>query len=485
MSRDPIAAANTGTPHLVLPDRATSIADLVGHTPLLDVTALVPGLAPGVHLHAKLEGFNPGGSVKDRAALWMVRNGLATGALRHGKTIIDSTSGNTGIALAMIGAALGYPVTLVMPDNVSRERKVTISAFGAHVVFSSGMEGSDGAILHCRRLLAADPERYFKPDQYNNPMNPQAHYESTGPEIWEATEGRVTHFVAGIGTGGTISGTGRYLKEVSAGQVQVVGADPAGSVYSGGDGRPYLVEGVGEDFWPTTYDPTLVDRVVKVSDAESFAAARRVTREEGLLIGGSGGTAVHAALVVGRDLGPDAIVVVLLPDSGRGYLSKVFNDEWMTRFGFLQSDGPCAGHVMDAKRAAAAGDDDPIPDLVIVTPNESARRAVELMHEHGVSQVIVAVTSELPLASKEVSGTLSELQLMDKAFRDPGVLDRPVVEVMEPPMPMVGIGETVTAVVEALDRGPSVLVLDGGHPVGVLTRQDVLAFLAARAGAAR
>jgi cystathionine beta-synthase len=245
------------------------------------------------------------------------------------------------------------------------------------------------------------------------------------------------------------------------------------------------VEGVGEDFWPTTYDPALVDRVVKVTDAESFAAARRVTREEGLLIGGSGGTAVHAALVVGRDLGPDAIVVVLLPDSGRGYLSKVFNDEWMTRFGFLRSDGPTAGDVVAAKRAAAAGDTDPIPDLVIITPTETARHGVDLMHDHGVSQVIVAVTNELPLASKEVSGTLSELQLMDKAFRDPGVLDRPVAEVMEPPMPMVGIGETVTDVVEVLDRGPSVLVLDGGHPVGVLTRQDVLAFLAARAGASR
>jgi len=290
--------------------------------------------------------------------------------------------------------------------------------------------------------------------------------------------------VAGVGTGGPITGVARYLKEQNP-AVQIIGADPQGSVFSGGTGRPYLVEGVGEDFWPTTYDPALVDRVVKVTDAESFAAARRVTREEGLLIGGSGGTAVHAALVVGRDLGPDAIVVVLLPDSGRGYLSKVFNDEWMRRFGFLQSDGPCAGHVMEAKRAAAAGHDDPIPDLVIVTPTEPARRGVELMHHHGVSQVIVAVTDELPLAAKEVSGTLSELQLMDKAFRDPDVLDRPVAEVMEPPMPMVGIGETITDVVEALDRGPSVLVLDGGHPVGVLTRQDVLSFLAARAGAVR
>ena len=217
------AAAVAHTAGLELPDRAGSVLDLIGHTPLLEVTALVPRLVPRVRLYAKLEGFNPGGSVKDRAALWMVRDGLASGALLPGKTIIDSTSGNTGIALAMIGAAIGYPVTLVMPDNVSRERKHTITAFGAHIVYSSGMEGSDGAILHCRRLIADAPDRYFKPDQYFNAMNPQAHYESTGPEIWEATEGRVTHFVAGIGTGGTVMGTGRYLKERNP-SVQVIAA---------------------------------------------------------------------------------------------------------------------------------------------------------------------------------------------------------------------------------------------------------------------
>jgi len=269
----------------------------------------------------------------------------------------------------------------------------------------------------------------------------------------------------------------RYLKAQNP-AVRIIGADPAGSVYSGGTGRPYLVEGVGEDFWPTTFDPALVDRVVEVSDAESFAAARRVTREEGLLIGGSCGTAIHAALVVGAELGPEDLVVVLLPDSGRGYLSKIYNDEWMTRFGFLRTEGPTAGDVLDAKHAAAG--DDPIPDLVIVTKDEPAGRAFALMRDLGVSQVVVAVTDELPLAAKEVSGALSELVLMDRAFRDPGVLDRPAGEVMEPSMPMVGIGETVTDVVEALDRGPSVLVLDGGHPVGVLTRQDVLSFLVGR-----
>jgi cystathionine beta-synthase len=425
-------------------------------------------------LVAKVELFNPGGSVKDRPAIAMIDAAEREGLLQPGGTIVEPTSGNTGVGLAIVAAHRGYRCIFVMSDKMSDEKVALLRAVPP--------EHPDSYYSVADRLTRETPGA-FRPDQYSNPNNPAEHARSTGPEIWRQTDGRLTHFVAGVGTGGTITGVARYLKEQNS-AVQIIGADPEGSVFSGGTGRPYLVEGVGEDFWPTTYDPALVDRVVKVSDAESFAAARRVTREEGLLIGGSGGTAVHAALVVGRDLGPEAIVVVLLPDSGRGYLSKVFNDEWMTRFGFLQSDGPTAGHVMEAKRAAAR-DSDPIPDLVIVTPAEPARRGVELMHDHGVSQVIVAVTSELPLAAKEVSGTLSELHLMDKAFRDADVLDRPVAEVMEPPMPMVGIGETVTDVVEALDRGPSVLVLDGGHPVGVLTRQDVLAFLAARAGASR
>jgi cystathionine beta-synthase len=255
--------------------------------------------------------------------------------------------------------------------------------------------------------------------------------------------------------------------------VQVIGADPEGSVFSGGSGRPYLVEGVGEDFWPTTFDPSLVDRTVMVTDAESFAAARRVTLEEGILIGGSCGTAVHAALVVGRDLGPDAVVVVLLPDSGRNYLSKIFDDDWMIRFGFLRMEGTTAGDVLGAK-------DDSIPELVVVTPDIAARDAFARMRALGVSQLVVATTTDLPLAAKEVSGMLSELPLMDKAFRDPDVLDRPVADVMEPAPPMVGVGETVSDVVDRLEHCTAVLVLDGGHPVGILTSQDVLTFLATR-----
>jgi cystathionine beta-synthase len=456
---------------------ADSLLDLVGNTPMVRLGRIGADLQ--CDLVAKLELLNPGGSVKDRPAIAMVDAAERAGLLKPGGTIVEPTSGNTGVGLAIVAAQRGYRCIFVMSDKMSDEKVALLRAYGAEVVVCPTAvppEHPDSYYSVADRLTRETPGA-FRPDQYSNPANPAEHERSTGPEIWRQTDGRVTHFVAGIGTGGTITGVARYLKAQNH-KVQVIGADPAGSVYSGGTGRPYLVEGVGEDFWPTTFDPSVVDRVVEVSDAESFAAARRVTREEGLLIGGSGGTAVHAALVVGAELGPEHLVVVLIPDSGRGYLSKIYNDEWMMRFGFLRTDGPTAGDVLDAKRTAARLD--PIPDLVIVTKEQPARRAFALMRDLGVSQVVVAVTDQLPLAAKEVSGTLSELELMDRAFRDPGVLERPAGDVMEPPMPMVGIGETVTDVVEALDRGPSVLVLDGGHPVGVLTRQDVLSFLVQR-----
>jgi cysteine synthase B len=314
MSRATTAAPATGATHLVLPSRAGSIVDLVGHTPLLDVGAVVPELAPGVRVYAKLEGLNPGGSVKDRAALWMVRKGLESGALRPGKTVIDSTSGNTGIALAMIGAALGYPVTLVMPDNVSQERKVTIRAFGAEIVYSSGMEGSDGAILLCRKLLAEAPERYFKPDQYNNPMNPQAHYESTGPEIWEATQGRVTHFVAGIGTGGTIMGTGRYLKERNP-AIQVIAAEPDDALH-GFEGLKHMATSIV----PGIYHEEELDRKIAVPTDTAYELIYQLGATYGLVVGQSSGAALCAARTVARDL-REGVVVIIFPDFGDRYLS--------------------------------------------------------------------------------------------------------------------------------------------------------------------
>ena len=315
------AAAVTRRATLELPDRAASVLDLIGHTPLLDVTALVPRLAPRVRLYAKLEGFNPGGSVKDRAALWMVRDGLASGALLPGKTIIDSTSGNTGIALAMIGAAIGYPVTLVMPDNVSRERKATITAFGARIVYSSGMEGSDGAILHCRRIIADAPDRYFKPDQYNNPANPLAHYESTGPEIWEATQGRVTHFVAGIGTGGTVMGTGRYLKERNP-SVQVIAAEPDDALH-GFEGLKHMATSIV----PGIYHEQELDRKVAVPTDAAYELVYQLGATAGVVVGQSSGAALFAGAAVAREL-TEGVVVMIFPDFGDRYLSTNLWTGW-------------------------------------------------------------------------------------------------------------------------------------------------------------
>ncbi len=453
---------------------AADILALVGNTPMVRLSRIGKGLRPTIL--GKLEHLNPGGSVKDRIGLLMIEDAERRGLLKPGGTLVEPTSGNTGVGLAIVAAQRGYRCIFVMSDKMSEEKVALLRAYGAEVVVCPTAvppEHPDSYYSTAERLVRETPDS-FRPDQYSNPANPAEHERSTGPEVWRQTAGRVTHFVAGIGTGGSITGVGHYLKTQNP-DVQIIGADPEGSVYSGGAGRPYLVEGVGEDFWPTTYDPSVVDRVVRVSDAESFAMARRVTREEGLLIGGSCGTAVHAALVVAQELGPDAVVVVLVPDSGRNYLSKIFDDQWMLDFGFVRAGAPCAGDVLGAKEK-----DSRIPDLVLITPEEPARRAIGTMRDLGVSQVIVSVTTDLPLAAKEVSGVVNELELMDRAFGDASVLDRPVKEVMSPNMPVVGVGEPVSALVGQLDRAPSVLVLEGGHPVGVLTRSDVLSFLASR-----
>jgi cystathionine beta-synthase len=454
------------------PQIAGSLLDLVGRTPMVRLGRIGRDLP--CDLVAKVELFNPGGSVKDRPAVAMIDAAERDGLLVPGGTIVEPTSGNTGVGLAIVAAQRGYQCIFVMSDKMSAEKVALLRAYGADVVVCPTAvppEHPDSYYSVADRLTRETPSS-FRPDQYSNPHNPEEHERSTGPEIWEQTAGRVTHFVAGVGTGGTITGVARYLKRMNP-DVQIVGADPEGSVYSGGTGRPYLVEGVGEDFWPTTYDPSLVDRTIMVTDTESFAAARRVTREEGLLIGGSCGTAVHAALVLGAELDPDAMIVVLLPDSGRGYLSKIYDDDWMMDFGFIRCDGPCAGDVLASK-------DGSIPELVLVTPEEPARRAWSLMRDLGVSQVVVSVSKEPPLAAKEVSGALDELSLMELAFRDPDVLDRPVEQVMSPAMPMIGIGEPVASVVASLEQAASLLVLDGGHPVGLVSRSDVLGFLAGR-----
>lgn len=303
------------------PGRAQTMLDLVGHTPLIELKRLTRSLSPRVRVLAKLEGFNPGGSVKDRPAVWMVRDGLRRGALRPGKTIIDSTSGNTGIALAMAGAVLGYPVELVMPANVSLERKRIVRAYGAKVIFSDALEGSDGAIRLCRQIIAESPERYFKPDQYFNPVNPLAHYQSTGPEIWGATAGRVTHFVAGIGTGGTVMGTGRYLKEQNP-AIQVVAVEPD-DAWHGLEGLKHMASSIV----PGIYHENELDRKISVGTDIAYETVYQLGSEEGLVVGQSSGAALVAALDLAREI-DEGVIVVIFPDFGERYLSTTFWFGW-------------------------------------------------------------------------------------------------------------------------------------------------------------
>jgi cystathionine beta-synthase len=450
------------------PQIADSLIDLIGDTPLLRLNRVTGGLS--CTIAAKLEMLNPGGSVKDRPALAMITQAEREGLLRPGGTIVEPTSGNTGVGLAIVAAERGYRCIFVVTDKVAPEKIRLLEAYGAEVIVCPvAVEPDDPQSYYSvsERLVRETPGA-FRPNQYDNQWNPWAHEQTTGPEIWRQTAGRLTHFVAGVGTGGTITGVARYLKSQSS-AVQIVGADPAGSVYSGGSGRPYLVEGIGEDFWPTTYEPGLVDRVVPVSDEDSFLMARRVTCEEGLLIGGSGGTAVAAALEVGRELGPDDLVVVLIPDSGRGYLSRVFDDEWMAGYGFLRGGEHTVADILEAR-----GRD--IPPLVYVRPEETVQRAVNVMRGYGLSQLPVA-KGELPLAAAEILGAVDELALMDRAFHDPAVLDEPVEKVMGARLPTIGIGQPIPLAVELLDRASAVVVLAGGRPRAVLSRTDVLEHL--------
>jgi cystathionine beta-synthase len=447
------------------PQIADSLIDLIGDTPLVRLNRVTEGLACTVV--AKLEMLNPGGSVKDRPALAMIEQAERDGLLKPGGTIVEPTSGNTGVGLAIVAVQRGYRCIFVVTDKVAPEKVRLLEAYGADVVVCPvAVEPDDPQSYYSvAERLVRETSGAFRPNQYGNEWNPSAHEQTTGPEIWRQTAGRITHFVAGVGTGGTITGVGRYLKAQSP-AVQIVGADPAGSVYSGGSGRPYLVEGIGEDFWPTTYDPSLVDRVVAISDEDSFLMARRVTCDEGLLIGGSGGTAVAAALEVGRELRPDDLVVVLIPDSGRGYLSRVFDREWMAGFGFLRGGEHTVADIIEGRR----GD---IPPLVYVNPDETVHRAVNVMRGYGVSQVPVA-KGTMPLAAAEILGAVDELNLMDLAFRDPTVMDEQVEKVMGPRLPTIGIGQPLALAVELLDRAAALVVLAGGRPHVVLSRSDVL-----------
>jgi cystathionine beta-synthase len=456
-----------------------SVVDLVGNTPLVRLNHVTRGEdgEPDVAatVLAKVEYLNPGGSVKDRIALAMVEAAERDGLLPPGGTIVEPTSGNTGVGLALVAQQRGYRCVFVCPDKVSGDKINTLKAYGAEVVVCPTAVPPEhpDSYYNVSDRLAREIPGAWKPNQYANPENPRSHYASTGPEIWADTDGRVTCFVAGVGTGGTVSGTGRYLKDVSGGAVRVVGADPEGSVYSGGTGRPYLVEGVGEDFWPETYDPDVCDEIVPVSDADSFAMTRRLAREEGLLVGGSCGMAVVAAVRVARRMAPDDVVVVLLPDSGRGYLSKVFDDRWLASYGFLSAAaGQTVGDVLRAK----AGD---LPSLVHTHPNETLAEAIAILREYGVSQMPV-VRAEPPVMAAEVAGSVVERDLMDALFSGRARLADRVETHMSPALPGLGSGEPVERAVATLEEADALVVLDDGKPVGVVTRQDLLGYLTRR-----
>jgi cystathionine beta-synthase len=446
---------------------AESIVELMGNTPLVKLGRVAEHVAPLVL--AKVEYLNPGGSVKDRIALRMIEAAEKDGRLRPGGTIVEPTSGNTGVGLALVAQRKGYKCVFVCPDKVSKDKRDVLIAYGAEVVVCPTAvppEHPDSYYSVSDRLVK-EIEGAWKPNQYSNPEGPASHFATTGPEIWKDTEGGVTHFVAGVGTGGTITGTGRFLKQASEGRVKVIGADPEGSVYSGGTGRPYLVEGVGEDFWPSAYDPSVPDEIIAVSDADSFAMTRRLAKEEGLLVGGSCGMAVVAALRAAEKLTKDDVVVVLLPDGGRGYLGKIFNDQWMASYGFLSQDGGMTvGDVLRAK----AGD---LPDLVHTHPTETVRDAISILREYHVSQMPV-VGAEPPVVAGEVAGSVSERDLLEAVFTGRANLADPVEKHMSQPLPLVGSGEPVEVVRKSLEQVDAVMVVADGKPVGVLTRLDLL-----------
>ena len=449
---------------------ARTVLDLIGDTPLVQLNSVTAGIKATVL--AKVEYLNPGGSSKDRIATRIIDAAERDGHLLPGGTIVEPTSGNTGVGLALVAQQRGYRCVFVLPDKVGEDKRNVLTAYGAEIVITPTSVAPDSpeSYYSVSDRLAREIPGAFKPDQYSNPNGPLSHYETTGPEIWRDTDGRITHFVAGVGTGGTISGVGRYLKEVSGGAVQIVGADPEGSVYSGGSGRPYLVEGVGEDFWPTAYDPSVVDRIVAASDATSFELTRRLAREEGLLVGGSSGLAVAAALEVGREAGPDDVIVVLLPDGGRGYLGKIFNDTWMRSYGFAEASAEATVAQVVSRKTGA------LPELVHVHPSDTVRDAIQIMTTYGVSQLPV-LTAEPPVVMGEVVGAIEERTLLEQIFSGQASMTDAVSPFIGAPLGLIGMNESIGSARAAFGSADALLVTEDGKPAAVVTRQDLLTFL--------
>ena len=445
-------------------DIAASVLDLIGKTPMVKLPRI--GKDTACPIVAKLETTNPGGSSKDRPAVTMIDEAEEAGLLLPGGTIIEPTSGNTGVGLAIVAAQRGYKCIFVMTDKVSSEKVALLEAYGAEVVVcpvAVAPEDPRSYYSTAERLVTEIPNAY-RPNQYHNQANPKAHYLTTGPEIWEQTQGKITHFVAGAGTGGTITGVGRFLKEQNP-DVQIIAADPTNSVYSGGSGRPYLVEGVGEDFWPDTYDPAIVDSTIAVTDAESFAMAHRVTVDAGIRIGGSGGTAVAAALQIGENLTAQDLGVVLIPDSGRGYLSKVFDKSWMANMGFSRQEGPTIAALRDQRTKDQSA-------VAYVSPESNLEEAISIMQERGLPGIPVA-NGEMPLAIAEVMGSVFQDSLLEESSKTDQPSTRKVQDVMGPNMPTVGVGESLTVAAAKLENTQVLLVLDDGQPRSLLTRSDL------------